>query len=87
MLSFDTLKTGVCKPARAVREGCGSPEPGVCSFVLGTYPQRGSVPPPPPPQGDDSVSQSMIYRWISPVSLEVHRSNQQAHSSRPDCTN
>ena len=23
-----------------VREGCGSTEPGVCSFVLGTYPQN-----------------------------------------------
>ena len=29
-----------------MREGCGSTEPGVCSFVLGTYPQRGSAPPP-----------------------------------------
>ena len=27
-LSFDTLKTGGCKPARAVKEGCGSTEPG-----------------------------------------------------------
>ena len=47
--SFDTLKTGDCKPVRTVREGCGSTEPEVCSFVLGTYPQRGSAPPPPPP--------------------------------------
>ena len=45
MLLFDTLKTGGCKPARAVREGCDSTEPEVCSFVLGTYPQRGSDPP------------------------------------------
>ena len=28
-LSFDTLKTGGCKPARALREGCGSIESGV----------------------------------------------------------
>ena len=49
-LSFDTLKTGGCKPARTMREGCGCTEPGVCIFVLGTYPQRGSVPPPPPQQ-------------------------------------
>ena len=51
---FDTLKTGGCKPAKAVRGGLGSTEPGVCSLVLGTYPQRGSAPPghtslPPPP--------------------------------------
>ena len=47
MMSFDTLKTGGCKPARAVREGCGSTEPGVCSFVLGTYPQRVKEVVPP----------------------------------------
>ena len=47
-LSFDASKTGGCKPTRIVREGCGSIEPGVCSFVLGTYPQRGSAPSPPP---------------------------------------
>ena len=28
-------------------EGCDSTEPGVCSFVVGTYPQRGSASPPP----------------------------------------
>ena len=43
-LSFDALNTGGCKPTRIVREGCGSTEPGVCSFVLGTYVQRGSAP-------------------------------------------
>ena len=46
-LSLDASKTGGCKPTRILREGCGSTEPGVCSFVLGTYPQRGSAPPPP----------------------------------------
>ena len=30
-----------------MKEGCGSTEPGVCSFVWSTYPQRGSAPPPP----------------------------------------
>ena len=39
-----------------MREGCGSTEPGVYSFVLGTYPQRGSGPPPPPVQ----VMSSMV---------------------------
>ena len=32
-----------------MREGCGSTEPGVCSFVLGSYPQRGRQCPPSPP--------------------------------------
>ena len=34
----NTLKTGGCKTAKAVREGCGSKEQGVCSFGLDTYP-------------------------------------------------
>ena len=45
-LSFDASKTGDCKQTRMVREGCDSTESGVCSFVLGTYSQRGSAPLP-----------------------------------------
>ena len=45
-LSFVVSKNRGCKPTRIVSEGCGSTEPGVCSFVLGTYPQRGSAPSP-----------------------------------------
>ena len=36
-LSFDASKTGGCKLTRIAGEGCDSTEPGVCSFVLGTY--------------------------------------------------
>ena len=51
-------KTDGCNPTRIVREGCGNTEPGVYSFVLGTYPQRGSAPPPPPtpPEMKRSIS-------------------------------
>ena len=45
-MSVGASKTAGCKPTRMVREGCGSTESGVCSFVLGTYHQRGSARPP-----------------------------------------
>ena len=35
------------KPTRIVREGCGSSEPGVCSFVFGYPPSKRQCPPSP----------------------------------------
>ena len=59
-LSFDASKTGSCKLARTVREGCGSTELGVCNFVLGTYPQRGSAPLPQVFCTHVSIPQSLL---------------------------
>ena len=40
------ITIGDCKPARTMREGCGSTESGVCSFVL-YLPSKRKCPPPP----------------------------------------
>ena len=71
-LSFDASKTGDCKPTRLTREGCGSTESVVCSFVLGTYSQRGSAPPPLWPRFTDPTPLSS--RPTYPVSVVSLRS-------------